>query len=357
MDKRAVQEHAVFLCLLVVAVHLVISSCSSPTSWWNLSVSPLYVSSADPSTLDCSNSSFLGSPFARSVCAMDKNIVLAIARGTHSAVLQCQSQFGKMRWNCTTFLGQYLFGKFITQGTIESAAVYSFMAAGAAQELAVACRTGAVSNCKCETVGDVRTQDAQGNIIFNDCSDNTGYATDTMNQFIRDNSTNTSDLDLVNTHNYQVGLKMISQRNTTCLCHGVSGTCTVQTCYQQVPDVATIGGTLRQKYTNAVKVTRVSGTTTLRPVYSATLNESDLAYLADSPTFCTADNNMGILGTSGRQCNPTSLGLDSCFYLCCNRGYTAKTRIVPEECCQFVWCCRIECTVCRNNTVTDYFCN
>lgn len=93
-------------------------------------------------------------------------------------------------------------------GTIESAAVYSFMAAGAAQELAVACRTGAVSNCKCETVGDVRTQDAQGNIIFNDCSDNTGYATDTMNQFIRDNSTNTSDLDLVNTHNYQVGLKV-----------------------------------------------------------------------------------------------------------------------------------------------------
>ena len=102
-------------------------------------------------------------------------------------------------------------------GTIESAAVYSLMAAGAAHELAAACRTGAVSNCKCEIVGDVRTQDAQGNIIFNDCSDNTGYATDIMNQFIKNNSTNMTDLDVVNNHNYQVGLK-VRERDNTVFC-------------------------------------------------------------------------------------------------------------------------------------------
>lgn len=358
MDKRAVQEHAVFLCLLVVAVHLVISSSSS-TSWWGLAVSPYYLSSVNPNTLDCSNSTYLGSPFAKAVCASDKNIVFAIARGTHSAVLQCQSQFGNFRWNCTTFLGQYLFGKFITRGTVEGAAVYSLMAGGAARELASACRTGAVSNCICEIAGDVRTEDAQGNIIFNDCSDNIKYASETMLQFLRDNSTNISDVDLVNNHNYQVGLQVLNQRNTTCLCHGVSGTCTVQTCYQQVPDISVFGDILRSKYANAVKVTRVPGTTTLKPVYSAVsaLNESDLAYIEASPDFCSPDNEMGILSTSGRMCNPNLQSIDSCFNLCCGRGFTTKTRIVPQECCNFVWCCHIECSVCRNVTITETFCN
>ena len=82
------------------------------------------------------------------------------------------------------------------------------MSAGAAHELAQACRTGAVSNCQCEIVGDVRTQDAQGNIIFNDCSDNIQYASNTVLQFIKDNSTNISDVDVVNYHNYQVGLQV-----------------------------------------------------------------------------------------------------------------------------------------------------
>ena len=82
------------------------------------------------------------------------------------------------------------------------------MSAGAAHELAGACRTGAVVNCICETIGDVRTQDAQGNIIFNECSDNIKFASDIVRQLTRENSTNITDVDLVNNHNYEVGLRV-----------------------------------------------------------------------------------------------------------------------------------------------------
>ena len=123
--------------------------------------------------------------------------------------------------------------------------------------------------------------------------------------------------------------------------------------------MATFGDIIRWKYINAVKVSRVPGMTTLKPVYNqnSALNESELAYIADTPDLCVANNNLGILGTSGRKCNPSSQGLDSCYFLCCGRGYTAKTTVVPQECCQFVWCCRIECTYCKNVTMTDYYCN
>ncbi len=52
------------------------------------------------------------------VCAEDGNgadTVPAIARGTRQAILQCQTQFECSRWNCTTFIGDNLFGSFVSE--------------------------------------------------------------------------------------------------------------------------------------------------------------------------------------------------------------------------------------------------
>lgn len=74
----------------------------------------------------------------------------------------------------------------------------------------------------------------------------------------------------------------------------------------------------------------------------------DLVYLEPSPGFCTKNPRLGIQGTSGRQCNDTSIGVDGCDLMCCGRGYRTQEVIVVERCsCTFHWCCEVKCKLCR----------
>lgn len=74
----------------------------------------------------------------------------------------------------------------------------------------------------------------------------------------------------------------------------------------------------------------------------------DLVYLEPSPGFCTKNQRLGIQGTSGRQCNNTSIGVDGCDLMCCGRGYRTQEVIVVERCsCTFHWCCEVKCKLCR----------
>ena len=74
----------------------------------------------------------------------------------------------------------------------------------------------------------------------------------------------------------------------------------------------------------------------------------DLVYLEPSPGFCTKNARLGIQGTSGRQCNDTSIGVDGCDLMCCGRGYRTQEVIVVERCsCTFHWCCEVKCKLCR----------
>lgn len=74
----------------------------------------------------------------------------------------------------------------------------------------------------------------------------------------------------------------------------------------------------------------------------------DLVYFEPSPGFCVKNPRWGIQGTSGRQCNDTSIGVDGCDLMCCGRGYRTQEVIVVERCsCTFHWCCEVKCKLCR----------
>ena len=87
------------------------------------------------------------------------------------------------------------------------------------------------------------------------------------------------------------------------------------------------------------------------------LDDEDLTYVDNSPNFCTAAQDKGILGTANRLCNPAPDTPNSCSNLCCGRGFYESTLITPVEQCEFVFCCKIVCKNIRNDTVVEARCN
>lgn len=177
-----------------------------------------------------------------------------------------------------------------------------------------------------------------------------------------------------------------------CKCHGVSGSCSTRTCWNQLPAFREVGVRLRRRYGAARQVALNAHGTSLYPALSVKTTSTatkkkkrrknssdgqqrrrqrvgrrprrrrrptkdDLVYLDPSPDYCEPDSatpgavRTGSAGTRGRRCRRGSRGggggPDSCDRLCCGRGHDTALRHVVERChCQFRWCCRVECTTC-----------
>uniref|UniRef100_A0A1I8G448 Protein Wnt n=1 Tax=Macrostomum lignano TaxID=282301 RepID=A0A1I8G448_9PLAT len=176
-----------------------------------------------------------------------------------------------------------------------------------------------------------------------------------------------------------------------CKCHGVSGSCSLKTCWQQLLPFKLIGQRLLGLYDQAAKVklaTRGFGLRLRRPrkgrnSTAANRNSqsrnrrrrqrrqrrqrqrrrrrplrSELVYIADSPDFCRPNHTLGIEGTRNRQCylNPEDPHT-SCSKLCCQRGYVSRLIKETHKCkCKFEWCCKIHCQQCVTQKVVQ-ICN
>jgi len=162
----------------------------------------------------------------------------------------------------------------------------------------------------------------------------------------------------------------------SCKCHGVSGSCSLRTCWNQLPPFRETGDRLRFRYERARQVAFNVHGTTLQPVasdgggsrrrssssgptsHSARRSgrrptREDLVFVDQSPDYCEADVPgtgvvTGAAGTRGRQCDRTSTATDGCGSLCCGRGYNTFRSRVTERCnCRFQWCCYVQCQTCR----------
>lgn len=146
-----------------------------------------------------------------------------------------------------------------------------------------------------------------------------------------------------------------------CKCHGMSGSCTVRTCWMRLPSLRTVGDFLKDRFDGASRVVYANKGSNrashkanprhLEPENPAHKPPSsmDLVYFEKSPNFCSYSGKTGTLGTSGRMCNSTSPGLDGCELLCCGRGFKTRTEAVTERChCTFHWCCHVSCLNCTS---------
>ena len=136
-----------------------------------------------------------------------------------------------------------------------------------------------------------------------------------------------------------------------CRCHGISGSCELKTCWRTLPLFSDVGKYLKEKYEHSVQITEKIKRRLQRKgkvKRKVPVRKEDLVHIHKSPNYCVEDAQRGILGTSGRQCNKTSDGPESCELLCCGRGYNTQVYRKIERCnCKSHWCCHVTCEVCE----------
>ena len=142
---------------------------------------------------------------------------------------------------------------------------------------------------------------------------------------------------------------------TKCKCVGLSGSCSLKTCWKTVPEFREVGTILKEKYDFAIRIhmsNRNRGK--IRPFHRKSVKADDfqkgLAFFELSPNYCKKEYSLDIPGTKGRVCKVNSLGTDNCELLCCARGYDTLHMTITKRCrCHFNWCCYVLCDKCVEN--------
>ncbi|XP_011875414.1 PREDICTED: protein wingless [Vollenhovia emeryi] len=313
-------------------------------------------------------------------------VLMAVSRGANQAISECQYQFRNRRWNCSTknFLrGKNLFGKIVDRGCRETAFVYAITSAAVTHSIARACSEGSIQSCSCDYTHQSRASSAVRDWEWGGCSDNIGYGFKFSRDFVDTGERGRNLREKMNLHNNEAGRAHVtSEMHQECKCHGMSGSCTVKTCWMRLPNFRVVGDNLKDRFDGASRV-MVSNSDRARVNNNAITSNSasnsvhqhrdglgrrqrynfqlkpynpehkppgqkDLVYVEPSPPFCEKNPKLGILGTQGRQCNDTSIGVDGCDLMCCGRGHRTQEVTVIERCsCTFHWCCEVKCQLCR----------
>nr|XP_035977030.1 proto-oncogene Wnt-1 [Halichoerus grypus] len=297
----------------------------------------------------------------RRLIRQNPGILHSVSGGLQSAVRECKWQFRNRRWNCPTASGPHLFGKIVNRGCRETAFIFAITSAGVTHSVARSCSEGSIESCTC----DYRRRGPGGpDWHWGGCSDNIDFGRLFGREFV-DSGEKGRDLRfLMNLHNNEAGRTTVfSEMRQECKCHGMSGSCTVRTCWMRLPTLRAVGDVLRDRFDGASRVlygnrgsNRASRAELLRlepedPAHKPP-SPHDLVYFEKSPNFCTYSGRLGTAGTAGRACNSSSPALDGCELLCCGRGHRTRTQRVTERCnCTFHWCCHVSCRNCTHTRV------
>lgn len=286
-----------------------------------------------------------------------------------------------------------------TMASRETAFVHAISAAGVLQAVARSCRNGDLTACGCST--SRRPANLNRDWVWGGCGDNVEYGYKFTKAFVdiaekslnedrqrlylnRRRKSEKSSTGLVlaemagsmngvtnfemrrakarrlmNLHNNEAGRRAVYRLvKIECKCHGVSGSCSMKTCWLKLPSFREVGDYLKEKYDAAIEVRYESRQNQLRARHRrfSKPTKEDLIYIDDSPNYCAPHSELGLLGTQGRVCNKNSNGPDGCRIMCCGRGYFIQRSIREEKCkCKFQWCCSVKCETCITEVET-YIC-
>ncbi|XP_018331310.1 protein Wnt-11b-1-like [Agrilus planipennis] len=294
------------------------------------------------------------------------------------ATKTCQQLLHNRRWNCSTVETAPTFKPDLLRATKEQAFVYALSSAALAHQIAKACASGSIQMCSC---GNKPRASSPKEFRWGGCPDNVKQGVRFSKRFIeaaeklekKDKKKNwykywldegieltrwNKEISSINNHNSRVGRKAIGGTlKDACKCHGMSGSCTLKTCWKTLPPLAEIGNKLLTYYDNAKEVPYDKETNNVQVSKITFAKGNQLIYLSKSPNYCTRNESLGSLGTVGRECNSTSQGLDSCHNMCCGRGYRTIREEKEEQCfCKYFHCCYVKCKTCRT-VIEKQICN
>lgn len=356
LDSR----HCVFaLTLLTLLMQVVVEA----NSWWSLAMNPLlipeaYIIGAQPL---CSQLVGL-SQGQKKLCQLYQDHMQYIGEGAKTGIRECQYQFRHRRWNCSTVDNSSVFGRVMQIGSRETAFTYAISAAGVVNAVSRACREGELSSCGCSRAA--RPKDLPRDWLWGGCGDNLNYGYRFSKEFVdareREKSYPKGSYEsarlLMNLHNNEAGRRTVSDlAHVSCKCHGVSGSCSLKTCWLQLADFRKVGDALKEKYDSAtaMKLNSRGKMVQMHSKFNPPTSH-DLVYIEPSPDYCLKNQSTGSLGTVGRLCNKTSEGMDGCELMCCGRGYDQYKAQIVERChCKFHWCCYVKCKRCTK--IVDQF--
>lgn len=302
-------------------------------------------------------------PKQRNICGTRPDAIVAIGEGAKLGKAECRYQFKDFRWNCTLPGGdRTMFGYEKLGGSREAAFVYGVTSAGVTYTITQACRLGNLSNCGCDQAKR-RGQPTAGTWKWGGCSADIRYGLQLARKFMDAREVSKSTRSFMNLHNNRAGRKAVkANMSKDCKCHGVSGSCTMKTCWTTLPPFRDIGQTLHRRYRRAKLVKPYLDRNSRRPRPASLVlhrskrphrkpKRSHLVYVEKSPTYCDLDPSTGSLGTVGRTCNRTSPGRAGCEQMCCGRGYNTHQYTRVWQCkCKFHWCCEVKCQRCSERT-------
>ncbi|NWI83453.1 WNT2 protein, partial [Dryoscopus gambensis] len=315
------------------------------SSWW-------YMGAVGSSRVMCDNVPGLVSR-QRQLCRRHPEAMLSIGRAAQSGSRQERGRAHTSDGGQPFKLATPIIFKvnFFVSGSRESAFVHAISSAGVVFAITRACSQGELKSCSCDPKKKGSAKDSKGHFDWGGCSDNIDYGIKFARAFVDAKERKGKDARaLMNLHNNRAGRKAVKRfLKQECKCHGVSGSCTLRTCWLAMADFRKTGDYLWKKYNGAIQVVMNqdgTGFTVANKKFKKP-TKNDLVYFESSPDYCIRDRDVGSLGTAGRVCNQTSRGMDSCEVMCCGRGYDTSRVSRMTKCeCKFHWCCAVRCQDC-----------
>ncbi|GJQ69848.1 putative ligand for members of the frizzled family of seven transmembrane receptors [Trypoxylus dichotomus] len=310
------------------------------------------------------------------ICMRLPNVTREALNGVQMAIKECEEQFRKERWNCSSLItksGIPYSHKLFSKGYKETAFAYAIASAGVVIAVAKACAQDKLLNCNCGKITD-KSEPFSGEATWKwgGCSHNVRYGIKFSKMFLDVREAASDTHSIINLHNNNVGRLAVSRNvERRCKCHGLSGSCTMRTCWNVAPPLKKIGNELKRKYIKALLVDQsnlgngkrrkkkkmpkqVRNRSKVKRLFIKGGKRKELlnslVYYEQSPSYCDARPDLDIAGTSERQCNLTTSETDNCSTLCCGRGYDRIMRPRTELKCEFKWCCDVKC---QNETVRE----
>ncbi|GCB70419.1 protein Wnt-8-like [Scyliorhinus torazame] len=296
----------------------------------------------------------------------------SVAAGAESGIDECKHQFTWDRWNCPESALQLSTHNGLRSATRETSFVHAISSAGVMYTLTRNCSMGDFDNCGCD---ESRSGEAGGRgWVWGGCSDNVEFGERISKQFVDALETGQDSRAAMNLHNNEAGRRAVRETmKRSCKCHGVSGSCSIQTCWLQLADFREIGNFLKVKHEQAAKIDlekrRMRGGNSadnraaIADAFRA-VPRTELVYLEDSPDYCVRNATLGLQGTEGRECLQSGKNLSqwerrSCRRLCGECGLRPEERdseTISSCNCKFHWCCTVKCEQCKQ-IVTKHYCS